>query len=94
MAVPLTVEEDRTRRQLALYERNRGAAPDCYRAIAEWWRIEGERSANPKECLLCADNMERLAADMEARPDHYAGKPESATDWQWSGLLSDHRGKA
>ena len=81
---PLTVEEDWSLRQIALYEQCRGPAPGRYRAIAEWWRIEAERSADPSTCLMYAENQDSLAADIEARPEHYVSKPIEKTDFEWS----------
>lgn len=86
MTLTMTIEEDRTRRRLALSDRMHGPAPDRYRAIAEWWRISAEESMTPEQHLAYADNQERLAADMEARPRHYKIKPLGKTDWEWSGL--------
>jgi len=82
----LTVEEDRLRRRLALYERCHGPDPDCYRAIAEWWAICSEESADPATSLRHADNHNRLATNIEVRPRHYKLKPFGKTDWEWSGL--------
>lgn len=82
---PLTVEDERRQRSLALYPRTHGpAGPDRYRAIAEWWRISAEESRVPEEHLLYADNQDRLADDMERRPEHYRRKPIDKTDYQWS----------
>lgn len=83
-AEPLTVNEDRRRRQAELCERCHGSAPDCYRAIAEWWRIEAESSADPRDCYEYARNQDRLADDMEARPNYYRNKPPEKTDFEWS----------
>lgn len=80
-APTLSIEENRRQRQAALYPRTHG--PECadrYRAIAEWWRIAAEESANPAECLRYAANQERLAGHLEmAKMDRAAiAKAEGA----------------
>lgn len=82
----LSVPNDIRSKQVSLFNRVHGPAPDCYQAIAEWWRLEAMISKNPALCHWYADNQYRLAIDMEARPDHYKIKPENMTDWQWSAL--------
>jgi hypothetical protein len=69
---------------VALYSRTHGPAPDKYRAIARWWRLHAEESANPSECLGYADNQDRLYRDMLDRPNHYKAKPIELSDFQWS----------
>lgn len=69
----------------ALYPRTHG--PDCadkYRAIATWWRLDARRSAAPAQCLLYARNQWKIAADMDARPQHHARMPPGITRWQWT----------
>jgi hypothetical protein len=81
---PLTKEQERRRKMVALYPRTHGPAPDRYRASARWWRLHAEESANPKECLGFADNQDRLYSDMLERPNHYKTKPIDLSDFQWS----------
>lgn len=80
----LTKKEGRRRKMVALYPRTHGPAPEKYRGIARWWRLQAEESADPAECLRYADNQDRLYADMLARPHHYSRKPTDLTDFQWS----------
>jgi hypothetical protein len=61
-ATPTTKAEALNARMRALYARTRG--PECadkYLAIAEWWRLQAEESANPAECLRYAENQEAKA---------------------------------
>ena len=79
----LTVEEDRLRRRLALHARmNQNPCADKFRAIAEWWRIHAEESANPDEALGYAKSQDALASDMEAHPGRYAVLIPGETHWQ------------
>lgn len=69
MPEALTREEERRRKMVALYPRTHGPdVADKYRAIAEWWRLHAEETANPDECLRYAANQDRVADDTEARP--------------------------
>lgn len=79
---PLTRSEERRRKMAALYPRTRGPAPERYRAIARWWRLHSEETADPAECLRYADNQDRLYRDMLERPRHYRAKPMGRTDWE------------
>lgn len=81
---PLTRDEERRRKQMALYSRLHGPdVADKYRAKAEWWRLEGEVSARSDECYWYAENQDRIADDMEARPAHHSRKPLDVTRYQW-----------
>lgn len=81
---PLSKAGERRRKMVALYSRTHGPAPDKYRAIARWWRLHAEESANPSECLGYAGNQDRLYRDMLERPNHYKTKPADLSDFQWS----------
>lgn len=81
---PLTKAEARRARMRELGRLFFAPAPERYRASAEWWRLYAEETAVPEECLAYAENQDRLAADMESRPEHYARKPADCTDFQWS----------
>lgn len=81
---PLSKSEERRRKMVALYPQTHGLAPDCYRAIAEWWRLHAEESATPDQALEYADNQDRLYADMLRRPQHYKIKPPHMSNFQWS----------
>jgi hypothetical protein len=78
-----TIEEDRLQRRLALSSRmNQNPCADKFRAIAEWWRIHAEESANPDEALGYAKSQDALASDMEAHPGRYAVLMPGETHWQ------------
>lgn len=66
--LPITETEARIAEMHALYSRTHG--PECadkYRAIAEWWTLQAEESANPAECLRYAANQRAIAERMEPR---------------------------
>lgn len=69
---------------------HRSGKPECYRWQAVWWRLHARESRNPGEPLRYARAQMALFRDMKARPEHYAcsRRPDGATDWQWSGLVS------
>lgn len=54
-----------------------------YMEHARWWRKHSLESANPKECLWYAENMELLSNHMQANPPYYQGRPAWHTDWEW-----------
>ena len=82
--IPLTRTEARRREMVALAPAIHGPAPGRYDAIARWWLLHAEESANPSGPNRYAANMKRLAADMRERPGHYAAKPLGMTDYLWS----------
>lgn len=85
MPQALTKEEERRRKMVALYPRAHGPdVADRCRAIAEWWRLHAETSANPSEPTQWADNQDRIADDMEARPGHHRCRPLDITRYEWS----------
>lgn len=66
--------------------RNAGTLAERYRWIAVWWRLYAKECANPREPIRYARSQALLAADIAARPEHYAAKPVGLTDWLHSGL--------
>lgn len=55
------ITDQRRAQMAALYPRTHG--PECadkYRAIAEWWKLRAEESANPSECLQYAANQDAI----------------------------------
>lgn len=81
MSTPQTIQEA----MAALYPRTHG--PECadkYRAIATWWRLDARLSRNPSQSLGYARNQWKIAADMDARPEHHKRKPTDITRWQWT----------
>lgn len=84
MSETATEEDDRRTRRIAFAElaKRHGATPEGYRAVAGWWRVFSEDSADPTTSLSYAENLEALATDVEARPAFYRGTPPGQTHWQ------------
>lgn len=84
MSRALTIREAMV--EAARRERAAPSKPEKYRWIAVWWRLHARESRVPEQSRRYAQAQMMLAADMEARPSHYAAKPSDRTDWQHSGL--------
>ena len=85
--IPLTEREALDAQMAALYPRTHG--PECadrYRAIAEWWRLYAQTTANPDECFRYATAQDAIADDMEKRPDHHQRRLLGKSAYEWSRL--------
>jgi hypothetical protein len=71
-ASALWMSDDVLERAVALHE------------SAKFWRGQAETvPAIADEAAQYATNLDKLAADMECRPDFYRQKPGHVSDWQW-----------
>jgi len=75
-----TVCAANARQRAVLSDRMRQSdCPDKFRAIAEWWDLHAEESADPDQALAAARSQRAQTEDMEKRPGHYRGKPPEMT---------------